>query len=86
MDIKETDFNSARNIVRSYQATIADAIQNSIVLPDNATNGNMIKAMFPDLVNSNMDLVDVLNNARSLWNAPYKGNLSEKPTGSESEE
>jgi hypothetical protein len=37
-----------------------------------ATNGDMIKAMFPNVVNSTMDLVDVLNNAKSWWNAPYK--------------
>lgn len=48
-DIKETDFDSDRNTVRSYQATIADAIRNSIVLPDNATNGDVFMPMFPDL-------------------------------------
>ena len=58
----------------------------AIIIPEGATNGDMIKDMFPDLVNSNMDLVDVFNNAKSWWNAPYKGNLSEKLTGSESEE
>jgi hypothetical protein len=41
-------------------------------LPDGATNGDMIKAMFPNVVNSNMDLVDAFNNAKSWWNAPYE--------------
>lgn len=40
--------------------------------PKNATNGGIIKAMFPNVVNSNLDLVDVLNNAKHWWNAPYK--------------
>lgn len=45
---------------------------NLIEIPKGATNGDIIKAMFPDLVNSNLDLVDVLNKARDWWNAPYK--------------
>ena len=47
-------------------------IHNAIIIPKGATNGDMIKATFPDLVNSNLDLVDVLNNARDWWNAPYR--------------
>ncbi len=43
-----------------------------IVLRKGMTNGDVIKAMFPDLVNSNMDLVDVFNNAKDWWNAPYQ--------------
>ena len=37
-----------------------------------ATNGDMIKAMFPNVVNSNLDLVTAFNNAKDWWNAPYK--------------
>jgi hypothetical protein len=93
-DVKGTDFDRARNIVRSYQATIADAIQNSIVLPEGATNGDMIKAMFPvleveiegDYVTYWIDEYRWLSLRLDWWNAPYKGNLSEKPTGSESED
>ena len=43
------------------------------VLPDIVTNGEVLKAMFPSVVNSSLDLVDVFNNAKSWWNAPYKG-------------
>jgi hypothetical protein len=81
-DVKGTDFDRARNIVRSYQATIADAIQNSIVLPEGATNGDMIKAMFPN-VECKEDIlgnVFIVSDAQlgyivlreSWWNAPYK--------------
>jgi hypothetical protein len=96
-DVKGTDFDRARNIVRSYQATIADAIRNSIVFPDNATNGDMIKAMFPNGKEYDNDgdvryeiEIDFDYSFCSYfdgvwWNAPYKGNLSEKSTGSERE-
>jgi len=47
--------------------------ENVIPIPEGATNGDMFKATFPDLVNSNMDLVDAFNNAKRWWNAPYKG-------------
>lgn len=54
-----------------------DNIKHMIVVPKGATNGDMIKAMFPDVVNSNMDLVDAFNNAKSWWNAPYKKEVEE---------
>ena len=47
-DIRESDFESARIIVRNFQATIADAIRSGTPIPDNATNGDAIKAIFPD--------------------------------------
>jgi hypothetical protein len=43
-----------------------------IYVPKGATNGDMIKAMFPNLANSNLDLVDVLLNTKIWWNAPYE--------------
>lgn len=42
-----------------------------IEISENATNGDVIKAIFPSIVNSNMDLVDTFNNAKEWWNAPY---------------
>jgi muramoyltetrapeptide carboxypeptidase LdcA involved in peptidoglycan recycling len=62
-----------------------------------ATNGDMIKAMFPNGKEYDNDgdvryeiEIDFDYSFCSYfdgvwWNAPYKGNLSEKPTGSESE-
>jgi hypothetical protein len=46
-------------------------------LPDGATNGDMIKAMFPNLANSNLELIDVLLNTKSWWNSPYKKEVEE---------
>lgn len=43
-----------------------------------ATNGDMIKAMFPNVVNSNLDLVTAFNNAKYWWNAPYKREVEDE--------
>jgi hypothetical protein len=70
----------------------------AIPIPEGATNGDMIKAMFPNFqINEEWkatrhfelrtDCTEITGIAtRDWWNAPYKGNLSEKPTGSESKE
>ena len=52
-------------------------IYKAILIPENATNGDMIKAMFPNVSNSKLDLVDVLKNARSWLNSPYKAESEE---------
>lgn len=46
-------------------------------IPKDATNGDVIKAMFPNVVNSDMDLVDAFNNAKRWWNAQWKGQENE---------
>ena len=65
-----------RNIVRSFQATIADAIKKGTVLPDNLTNGDMIKAMFPNErighCEDCTDLGDIATFDDDWWNAPYR--------------
>ncbi len=60
-----------------YSKSLGDAVRDGTLLPKGATNGDMIKAMFPNVSNSNMDLVDVLKNAKSWWNAPYKAESEE---------
>ena len=74
-------------------------IEDAIPIPEGATNGDMIKAMFPNGKEYDNDgdvryeiEIDFDYSFCSYfdgvwWNAPYKGecNLSEKPTGSESE-
>lgn len=85
-DIRESDFDSARNIVRNFQATITDAIRSGTPIPDNATNGDMIKAMFPyikiyehektDISDAHIqiDIWDFTNYvSKDWWDAPYKG-------------
>lgn len=55
---------------------------NAIIIPDNATNGDVIKAMFPDIfvkedpTNEDLIMVDDLSTYtffyKKWWNAPYK--------------
>ena len=77
-DIRKSDFDSARNIVRNFQATIPDTIRSGASIPDNATNGDIIKAMF------NCMVIDITNGKvyvekiyfpfdEDWWNSPYKG-------------
>ena len=69
-------------------------IEDAIIIPEGATNGDVIKEMFPNAtieIKSNLVTTNVDNGclfSLGWWNAPYKGgcNLSEKPTGSESED
>lgn len=57
---------------------------NAVVIPDNATNGDMVKALYPNLeceMLNNTVLTDMDNGAwfsLEWWNAPYKkGEASE---------
>ena len=63
------------------RATLIDAVMNGTPLSDNATNGDVIKAIFPDAENIRMDNGLPLNfvlefelhrNYKDWWNAPYK--------------
>lgn len=44
-------------------------IHNAIIIPRGATNGDVIKAMFPKNYTNIYD-----RSVSSWWNAPYKGN------------
>ena len=59
---------------------LAGAICNAVTLPDNATNGDVIKALFPDCEREsrlNEECIEVMGAYRvvdrSWWDAPYKG-------------
>ena len=49
------------------------AIRNGTVLPDNPTNGDMIKTVFPDiaLYEKNHDAIEISFNG-VWWNTPYE--------------
>lgn len=56
---------------------------NAVIIPDNATNGDMINALFPNAMNIRVDGGYPLNyiiegewhrNLKDWWNAPYKEN------------
>ena len=85
-EMKENDFDFARNAVRNFQATIADAIRNGKSISDDATNGDVIKIMFPNqTVSCAIPITDrngakfyrttingVTDFAADWWNAPYE--------------
>jgi hypothetical protein len=57
------------------------AIKNGILLPDNATSGDVLKAIFPDAENIRVDNglplnfvleFDLHRNYKNWWNSPYK--------------
>lgn len=48
-DIRESDFEVSRNIVRNFQATISDSIRNGIPIPDNTNNYDVLKAVFGNI-------------------------------------
>lgn len=50
---------------------LAGAICDGIILPDNATNGDVIKALFNET--EYPKLIRLLMTSDSFWNAPYKG-------------
>ena len=64
--VKEIDISGVKKHIASISP--ADVVE----IPEGATNGDMIKAMFPDLANSNLELVDVLLITKSWWNSPYR--------------
>ncbi len=45
---------------------------NVIEITKGATNGNIIKTMFPNIENDTTDLTKAFNNLKRWWNAPYK--------------
>jgi hypothetical protein len=72
------------DVSMEFEVLDRQPLVSAIPIPEGATNGDMIKAMFNDFESAL--LLQVIS--KEWWNAPYKGeyNLSEKPTGSESED
>ena len=64
-----------------YSMKLHDSILNGTPIPDNATNGDVIKAMFPNIVveEQSKDVFIVFNMDfqgtpfyKTWWNAPYQ--------------
>lgn len=67
IDIKKRNYKSVMNtlnrpIGQRLPYGLSDTFKNGTILPDNPTNGDMIKAIFPKGTN-------IFNN--EWWNAPY---------------
>jgi len=80
-ELKDGCFGAKHNLY-----DLAGAICNGVILPDNATNGYVIKALFPSAtVYSYKESYDMYSDVvicpqnsmlsadRDWWNAPYKG-------------
>ena len=54
-----------------YNSVVGKAIKNGIVILDNPTNGDVIKAMFPDIPRTlEWHIQNVTDD--DWWNAPYR--------------
>jgi len=61
---------------------VVDQIDNAetiIQLPDNPTNGDIIAALFPDVIKDRLDVEVEMDGticfSTEWWDAPYKGNI-----------
>ena len=79
----ELEFEKAINYVRWFDGTLTDAIANGTPIPDNATNGDVIKAMFPyskyNEYFADVEMKTVENDTRfksvfdrDWWDEPYQ--------------
>ena len=55
-----------------YNSLIGKAIQNGTPLPDNVTNGDVIKAICPAWINYHSSDIELIIDYKD-WNAPYEG-------------
>ena len=57
---------------------LINAVQDGTPIPDNATNGDVIKAMFPNGITIDRSTAYAKQVTEDWWNAPYqRGNLDE---------
>ena len=83
--IPEEHYRTLQNAMKNHmESLIGKIILNGTPIPDNATNGDVIKAMFPgEIVERSTSSIwygDLLMCDAKWWNAPYQkgGNESEE--------
>ena len=71
--ISDIDDENYENVINWFDTTLYCAIRDGIQLPKNATNGDIIKALFPEiaLYEKKHNGIEITFNG-SFWNAPYK--------------
>lgn len=73
IDLNEHTINCAKcgqGIGWMSNTQLEEAIKNGVVIPDNATNGDVIEIMFPNECQILKDMFDFFNH---VWcNTPYK--------------
>ena len=84
IDIDEKIYEGSKHVPDYLRDDAWNAIANGTLLPDNATNGDMIKAMFPNAEYEVRECVVIFTFGgvkRELpigwWNAPYKAESEE---------
>lgn len=87
--IKRNGFNKDGTFSFKLNEVLKQAIRNGVILPDNATNGDMIKAMFPLIevqreISSTSDNIVMRDDSffgainrfhMDWWKASYKGRI-----------
>ena len=69
--IKRNGFNKDGTFSFKLNEMVKQAMRNGVVLPNNATNGDIIKILFNET--EYPKLIRLLMTSDSFWNAPYKG-------------
>ena len=92
IEIDEEDYKFVKEAEGCrYSKKVIDGVINGVPIPDNATNGDVIKVMFPQytprqcgfsiwLVDDTKGIEHAMDNARfdvDFWNAPYKADKEE---------
>ena len=79
IDIPDKAYENIKGGLWCGDNITSNAIENGTPIPDNATNGDVIKAMFPDLEYKEgvrfaiiVTPVDAIGIWNSWWNAPYQ--------------
>lgn len=57
-----------KKVIDADVEIVGKAIVEGSVLPDNATNGDVVKALFPNIDKNFSNVIDI----KLWWNAPYK--------------
>ncbi len=69
--IKRNGFNKDGTFSFKLNEVLKQAIRKGVILPDNATNGDVIKVLFNET--EYPKLKRLLMTSDSFWNAQYKG-------------
>lgn len=77
VDIANHENIMCGNYERETAEMFLASFNHATYLPKDMTNGDVIKLMFPSVVNSNMDLVETFKRAKEWWNTPYKAERSD---------
>lgn len=82
IDIPQETFKATQTYYSDFTTRLSmkkctEIIANGTPIPDNATNGDVVKAMFPNelltSITSTLWWGDNMSFNKDWWNAPYKG-------------